>query len=113
MDNKGVGAVIGIILMFAITVAIAGTVYIYIDGVLKEPKTENIFVYGNVTKIEKIYGDGGIDYRITFDYNNTYLIGNENFDWEIGQYYNMSLWRSEYLNKWLIKEYILLVEEIN
>ena len=86
MDNKGVSASIGMILMIAITVAIAAIVYIYVDSIyvdsiLKEPKTEHIFISGNVTKIEKIYS-GDIDYRITFDYNNTYLIGNDDIDWE-------------------------------
>ena len=38
MNNKGVSAVIGVILMVAITVAIAGTVYVYVA---------NIYDYGD------------------------------------------------------------------
>ena len=112
MNNKGVSAVIGIILMVVITVAIALTVYVYVDSLLREPEIERVYISGNVTKIEKIYS-GDVDYRITFDYNNTYLIGNADMDWVLGKHYNMTIWRSEYLDKWIIEEYVLTVEELN
>ena len=112
MNNKGVSAVIGIILMIAIAIAITSTVYIYVDGILNTNE-ENIFVSGNVTKIEKIYSNDDIDYRITFDFNNTYLIGDSDFYWEIGKHYNMTLWRSDYFDCWFVKEYVLTVEKIN
>ena len=41
MNNKGVSAVIGVILMVAITVAIAATVYVYItDSIYNEEEVE-------------------------------------------------------------------------
>jgi len=111
MNNKGAPPVIGVILMVALTTAIASTVYVYVTSSLEEPETQHIYISGNVTKIEKIYS-GNIDYRVTFDYNDTYLIGNDDIDWEIGKHYNMTIWRSEYLDKWLIEEYVLTVDEI-
>jgi len=40
LDNKGVSAIIGVILMVAITVAIAATVYVYVAGMLDNPGLE-------------------------------------------------------------------------
>jgi len=39
-DNEAVSAVIGVILMVAITVAIAATVYVYVSGMMGSPSTE-------------------------------------------------------------------------
>ncbi len=39
-DNEGISAVIGVILMVAITVAIAATTFIYMTGMLGAPETE-------------------------------------------------------------------------
>ena len=38
-ENNAVSAVIGVILMVAITVAIAATVYVYVSGIVTEPST--------------------------------------------------------------------------
>jgi flagellin-like protein len=50
MDNKGVSAVIGVIVMVAVTVAIAATVYVYVSDMLnpvEEPfQTEYHYVEG-------------------------------------------------------------------
>jgi flagellin-like protein len=55
MNNKGVSAVIGVILMVAITVAIAGTVYVYVSNMI-----------GSSTTYEYI---GTIDYLTEKEYN--------------------------------------------
>jgi flagellin-like protein len=39
-DEEAVSAVIGVILMVAITVAIAATVYVYVSGMMGSPSTE-------------------------------------------------------------------------
>jgi flagellin-like protein len=39
MNNKGVSAVIGVILIVAVTVAIAVTVYVYVDNLLYSDET--------------------------------------------------------------------------
>lgn len=39
-DEEAVSAVIGVILMVAITVAIAATVYVYVSGMMASPTTE-------------------------------------------------------------------------
>ena len=51
-NNKGVSAVIGVVLMVAITVAISGTVYVYISGMMeKNDWTVNMVVEGRVDYI--------------------------------------------------------------
>ncbi|KYK32949.1 MAG: hypothetical protein AYK22_06805 [Thermoplasmatales archaeon SG8-52-3] len=40
-DEEAVSAVIGVILMVAITVAIAATVYVYVSGMMGSPSTES------------------------------------------------------------------------
>ena len=56
LDNKGVSAVIGVILMVAITVAIAATVYVYVSGMmgsgLENTPTISIFVESSEDKNE-------------------------------------------------------------
>ena len=39
-DEEAVSAVIGVILMVAITVAIAATVYVYVSGMMGSPSSE-------------------------------------------------------------------------
>jgi len=116
MNKKGVSAVMGVILMVAITVAIAATVYLYISGFFGggiTPYEEKIvYVRGNVTRIEKIINYWDTDYNITFDYNNTYRISNNENIWEIGNYYELTLSYNKYGNDYDITEYVILIDEI-
>jgi len=48
MNNKGVSAVIGVILMVVLTVAITGTVYFYVSTMYKTD-SELILIEGNIT----------------------------------------------------------------
>jgi len=53
-EEVGVSAVIGVILMVAITVAIAATVYVYITSTIEDPETEK---YTGVLHKVKSQGD--------------------------------------------------------
>jgi len=61
LDDKGVNAVIGVILMVAITFAIAATVYVYVARPFQLNIVEEKTLSGQI--IEKFRG---------FDYNNIY-----------------------------------------
>lgn len=52
MNNKGVSAVIGVILMVAITVAIAGTVYVYVSNMIGSSTYEYIGTIDYLTEKE-------------------------------------------------------------
>ena len=54
-EREAVSAVIGVILMVAITVAIAGTVYMYVSGMLGGPSTVTPSVGVTYNKIDKIF----------------------------------------------------------
>lgn len=77
--KKGVSAVIGVILMVAITVAIAATVYIYVSQYYEE---ERLTVEGTVQSVVEwgIYDDPSCAecndtiYNITLDDNESYLM---------------------------------------
>ena len=73
MNKKGVSAVVGVILMVAITVAVASTVYVYVSGTLLY---EDESIEGNVTD-KIIVGSPG--YR-NLDY---WFIIDETFDIEV------------------------------
>jgi len=64
--DEAVSAVIGVILMVAITVAIAATVYVYVSGLASSPgsETENASVAaeGTGTQIKLVLASGGDDY---------------------------------------------------
>lgn len=99
MNDKsglGVSAVIGVILMIAITVAIAGTVYVYVSGFhtvrVNVDSDDNVIIMGNVTKIKKFYNNNLVSFRVWFDYNISYCI-NGNFDWKLGRFYELYLVR--------------------
>ena len=65
-EDEAVSAVIGVILMVAITVAIAATVYVYVSGLAGSPgsDTENASVAGEGTanQIKLVLASGGDDY---------------------------------------------------
>ena len=65
-EDEAVSAVIGVILMVAITVAIAATVYVYVSGLAGSPgsDTENASVAaeGTADKIKLVLASGGDDY---------------------------------------------------
>ena len=65
-EDEAVSAVIGVILMVAITVAIAATVYVYVSGLAGSPgsDTENASVAaeGTATQIKLVLAAGGDDY---------------------------------------------------
>jgi flagellin-like protein len=70
-EKEAVSAVIGVILMVAITVAIAATVYVYVSG-LVGPSTsgqENASVVGEVTtdQLKLILSKGGENYDDGYD----------------------------------------------
>lgn len=73
--DAGVSAVIGVILMVAITVAIAATVYVYVSGML-EPEDTELYIEGTVMTVAEsgTYNDNAtIIYNITLDTaGNTY-----------------------------------------
>jgi len=104
--NKGVSAVIGVILMVALTVAIAGTVYFYVTEIL--PKYEKEYdvhknIEGNLTEITYSYANNDIDYFLTFDSNKTYFIY-DNFGWELENYYSLTIYTNSNYDGWFIKE---------
>jgi flagellin-like protein len=65
-EDEAVSAVIGVILMVAITVAIAATVYVYVSGLASSPgsDTENASVAaeGTGNQIKLVLASGGDDY---------------------------------------------------
>ena len=65
-EDEAVSAVIGVILMVAITVAIAATVYVYVSGLASSPgsDTENASVAAEGTddQIKLVLASGGDDY---------------------------------------------------
>ena len=94
MNKKAVSAVIGVILMVAITVAIAATVYVYVKGNIgNRAPYWDVKVSGNVTKVvEYYYNENNIVYNITLDYNNSFFtIENQKIDWVLGQWYTIML----------------------
>ena len=57
INNKGVSAVIGVILMVAITVAIAGTVFVYVSQLETNNLAKEGTYKGNLTKLEFKHDD--------------------------------------------------------
>ena len=74
-EDEAVSAVIGVILMVAITVAIAATVYVYFSGLAGSPgsDTENASVAaeGTEDQIKLVLASGGDEY------NDGYVIAND------------------------------------
>lgn len=50
-DERAVSAVIGVILMVAITVAIAATVYVYVSGMISNSKTDDVVLCGYISDL--------------------------------------------------------------
>ena len=88
MNNKGVGAVIGVILMVAITVAIATATYLWIDNMIGESEVQEEFS-GNITE----------KFRTGSDYVYYHFVIDDSFDlrvtetiyykYDIGDYYEI------------------------
>lgn len=76
MKNKGVSAIIGVILMVAITVAIAATVYVYVENLMQEQEEEpELYVEGTVLFVENLGTSPTLNttvYNITLDDGNSY-----------------------------------------
>jgi flagellin-like protein len=68
-DEEAVSAVIGVILMVAITVAIAATVYVYVSGMMGSPQTEqenaSVAVRAENGRIKITLATGGNNYPAT------------------------------------------------
>ena len=116
MNNKGVSVIIGVILMVAVTVAIASTVYFYVSGMIGNYDDDSFDVEGNLTRVEKIVEDNGrVYYNLTFDFNESYIILqelNKNI-WETGLYYYINLtpyWNHN--NEYLLNSYIVILGEM-
>ena len=64
-DERAVSAVIGVILMVAITVAIAATVYVYVSGMIGGTKnaTPNVAVTGNADQKRFVVATADINTR--------------------------------------------------
>lgn len=104
MNNKGVSAVIGIILMTTLTVAIAATVFYYVNVISDSDKTFST-IEGNCTTFE--YSNDV--YTVTFDSGETIkFFDGQGINWQIGNYYNLSIWTREYFRAWYIDEYIVV-----
>lgn len=86
MDKKGVSAIIIVILMVAITVAIACTVYICLSIYLEssEQYEQQDYIYGNLTSIQHIDEN---NFFVVLD-NNTYIL---NFDRYEDEYYSFTV----------------------
>jgi len=65
-EDEAVSAVIGVILMVAITVAIAATLYVYVTGVPMAPKNRkenaSVAAEGTGTQIKLVLAKGGNEY---------------------------------------------------
>jgi len=46
--NKGVSAVVGVIIMVSVTFAVAAVVYVYVEGLTNEMQNEDIFEYTGI-----------------------------------------------------------------
>jgi len=83
-DERAVSAVIGVILMVAITVAIAATVYVYVSGMIGGTKTQtpNVACTTDATanKIQVATADANIKWYNIVITNNT---GSSNCHWAI------------------------------
>ena len=95
-EKEAVSAVIGVILMVAITVAIAATVYVYVSGMLgpQTDETENAsvtvegkegFIRLTLTKVGDNYPDGGYLAADVNIYVNGTPVGSIPATWESGQ----------------------------
>jgi flagellin-like protein len=86
--NKGVSAVVGVILMVAITVAIAFTTYVYVSDALTDK--EYLYVEGNVTDkyTEGSYNASGVTFYLVLDYDNKVIVPRDTYnEYDIGDYY--------------------------
>lgn len=57
-DERALSAVIGVILMVAITVAIAATVYVYVSGLIGDDGLGDVVVCGKITALPEKYTIG-------------------------------------------------------
>ena len=75
MENKGVSAILGVILMVCIVVAIAAIVYVYVEGLRTEQDEPELTVEGTVTSVVNAGPDttwNATVYNITLDNENTH-----------------------------------------
>ena len=119
-EDEAVSAVIGVILMVAITVAIAATLYIYVTGVPMAPKSrvENASIAGegtndqiklvlasagktydngyNIQDHVKVYVNGSKAtlHSSTWETGGQLLIGLNGATWEEGPYYCQCIWHN-------------------
>ena len=86
MNKKGVSVTIGVILMIAITVAIASTVYVYVSGMIQHDS--EISEEGNITQKWKGNYDSQVIYYFELDNIKDVEVEKEiYFSYEIGDYY--------------------------
>jgi len=81
--------------------------------VTHEEEIIEIEIEGNVTKIVKYYSNNDYDYWITFDCGKTYYFGEDNFEWELGKYYSMTIWKYKGGENWNIDSYLVSSEELH
>lgn len=74
MNNKSVSAVIGIILMLAIIVAIAATVYAYVSGIINDNVETAQYVEGNVTSVIEYSVINGVINNVELDNATVYCV---------------------------------------
>ena len=87
MDNKGVSAVIGIILMVAMTVAIAATVYVYVvsDGFDDIEQTS-----GNITEKFREGNQHVLTYHFVIDDSFDICVDEKIFySYDVGDFYEV------------------------
>ena len=89
--KAGVSAVIGVILMVAVTIAIAFTVYVYVNNMFVDVDYTE-YISGNLTNIQ--YSSEN-KYLITLD-NDSYVIGfdrykDEFYSFTIGNFYTFRI----------------------
>ena len=76
MNNKGLSAIIGVILMIAITVAVASVVYVYVTGEIERQESERIYSKSGCILTTEADCCGGIEIRfqdgskLELEYNN-------------------------------------------
>lgn len=110
MNNKGVSAVIGVILMIAITVAIASVVYVYVSGMMYN--TSPRYEYVVEGEVDYIYSRGLDNNTVIITNKMSYIVsndltyfkgieGNDNIRFYITKYYNTD--GVDFVNDW---EYI-------
>ena len=107
MNNKCVSAVIGVILMVAIVVAIAGTVFLYVSSMIHDESSKE-YISGYLTDIYHVTES---KFCVTLD-NDSYFVSfdkdkDEYYSFTVGNYY----WFRIYLDTWTNEYCVTLVIE--